>query len=539
MPASSRRAFLQRSLALGIGAPSLVSVLAACTGGEGSRPDNASVPARPAGATRRFTGQIVVATLDNPPDEAKQALARAYQKQQPGVKIVWQTTNTTPSAYASWLSGQLGRSSVGPDIVSGNSAPLFRGFVDLDEYRAQINPYTGRAWEDDYNFALYRELNDVGERTVMGTDGARPFWYYNKDIFGQVGIEPPATWNALVSACAKLRAARKVPISTTFDGVLPEWFASIYFDQYHDSWVEKVRVQPGDWNWDPELDDGFEFDTRNPLLHASYTYSPQRFYRALKDKDKTVRFDTPAVAEVIANLARVFPKYAIADFILAKDRYQPFLLGKTAMLVDGAWSLSALHQDLQGMTPERAVQLGVDDHLVKPFEWDVFDFPAMNGPLVQSKVRSPEGTAGTYLCAVDKGPARTEMVMDFLMFWMSKPGFAAFVQGQADAGQLTPRGPSMVRGVQYPTDIQNLLAKLDPKGVVGPAYGSFWVNGAGGSTTQGFRSLFISAIQGRIDSLEYATQLQKHVQRNLDDLLKAAGLTEADIANPARRPSLI
>ena len=97
----------------------------------------------------------------------------------------------------------------------------------------------------------------------------------------------------------------------------------------------------------------------------------------------------------------------------------------------------------------------------------------------------------------------------------------------------------MVRGVQYPTDIQNLLAKLDPKGVVGPAYGSFWVNGAGGSTTQGFRSLFISAIQGRIDSLEYATQLQKHVQRNLDDLLKAAGLTEADIANPARRPSLI
>jgi raffinose/stachyose/melibiose transport system substrate-binding protein len=539
MAGSSRRAFLQRSLALGIGAPSLAAVLAACTGDEGTRAGNAPVPARPAGATRRHTGQIVVATLDDPPQQAKQALARAYRKHQPGVQIVWETRTTTPTAYASWLSSQLGQASVGPDIVSGNSAPLFRGFVDLDEYRAQVNPYTGRPWEDDYNFGLYRELNTVGERTVIGTDGARPFWYYNKDIFGQVGIEPPTTWSALVSACAKLRAARQVPIATTFGEVLPEWFASIYFDQYHDEWVEKVRAQPGDWNWDPELDDGFEFDSSNPLLHASYTFSPQRFYKALKDKDKTVRFDTPAVAEVIANLTRVFPRYALDDFFLATERYTPFLLGKTAMMVDGAWSLSALHQDLQAISPQRGTQLGIDENQVKPFEWDVFAFPEMRSPLVQSEVRQPEGTAGTYLCAVKKGPAHTEMVMDFLMFWMSKPGFAAFVQGQADAGQLMPMGPSMVRGVQYPTDIQNLLAKLDQKGVVGPAYGTFWANGAGGATTQGFRSLFISALQGRIDSLEYATQLQKHVQRNLDDLLKAAGLTEADIANPARRPSLV
>jgi hypothetical protein len=147
--------------------------------------------------------------------------------------------------------------------------------------------------------------------------------------------------------------------------------------------------------------------------------------------------------------------------------------------------------------------------------------------------------SGDYLCAVDKDPSRTEMVMDFLMFWISKPGFSAFVQGQAEARELAPQGPALVTGVEYPKDLQDLVDKVKQKGIVGPAYGSFWVNGAGGKTSDGLQGLFISALQGTIDTLDYATRVQKYVQSNFPQLLRLASLTEADIANPARRPSVI
>ena len=342
MPASSRRAFLQRSLALGIGAPSLVSVLAACTGGEGSRPDNASVPARPAGATRRFTGQIVVATLDNPPDEAKKALARAYQKQQPGVKIVWQTTEHDPIrlrqlAFRPARSVECrSRHRVGkqcaavprlrrPGRVPRADQPLHRtrvgGRLQLRALpRAQRRGRThGHGYRRSASVLVLQQghLRPGRDRT---TDHVERSWSRPAPSSGR-----PARCRSPRRSTASFQSGsrRSTSISTTTAG----W--------------RRSASSPVTGTGTPSSTTGSSSTPENPLLHASYTYSPQRFYRALKDKDKTVRFDTPAVAEVIANLARVFPKYAIADFILAKDRYQPFLLGKTAMLVDGAWSLSA------------------------------------------------------------------------------------------------------------------------------------------------------------------------------------------------------
>ncbi len=535
MSGSSRRAFLARSLALGVAAPSLASLVAACSGDEGGGPGDKSTQPRPADPTRRFTGKVVVATLQNPPVEARRALSEAYRKHQPGVEIVWDTKDHgTTGAYATWLGGQLTGSRIGPDIVSGNFAPAFRSYVNLDEYRAQINPYTGRPWDQDYAFSLYRDLNARGERTVVGTEGVHLLWYYNKDVFAQVGIEPPKTWNEVIAVSRKLKAARQIPLVANFDYIVPQWFSSIYFDQFHSGWSNSVRAQPGDWNWDPELDDSFEFDAENPRLHASYTFSQQRFFRGLKEK--TLRYDTPAMVEIITNFTKVFPQFSTTDFFARTDQYTPFLQGKAAMMVDGAWSLPLLRQDLEGIPLKRLQKLGIAEASVKPFEWDVFEFPPMRGPLVQADVRVPEGTTGNYLCAIDKNADRTEMVMDFFMFWISKAGYSAYSQGLADAKSLPPRGPAMVKGIQYPKEVQDLFDKVEQKGVLGPAYGDFWVNGVGGPTGKGLKDLFVSALQRKLDPQEYATKLQKYVTLNYPQMLRTVGLSDADIETPARRP---
>ncbi|WP_020577606.1 ABC transporter substrate-binding protein [Actinopolymorpha alba] len=534
----SRRTFLTRSLALGITAPSLAAALAACSGDDGENLDDKPTVPRVNDGTRRYRGRIVVATLENPPRQAQQELAAAYRRHQPDVEIVWETKDYPDTkAYASWLGTQLGDNRIGPDIVSGNYGPIFRRYVNFDEYRAQTNPYTGQAWEKDYAFGLFRDLDPRGDRTLIGTDAVRLYWYYNKDVFAKVGVDPPADWSALVDVSRKLKAAGHIPISTNFDYVIPGWFASIYFDQYHTSWVNSVRARPGDWNWSPETDGDFTYDPNNPRLHATYTFSPQRFYAGLKDR--ALRFDTPRVADIIGNFSRVFPEFSTSDFFVRSDQYTPFLQQRAAILVDGSWTLTRLPKDLQGISADRLRRLDIEQGTVRAFEWDVMEFPPMSGSRVQAGVRSPESTGGEYLSVVDKGVGRTEMVMDFVMFWISRAGYSAFVRGQGEAKELTPQGPSMISGIDYPKDIQDRISRVEPKGITGPAYGGFWVNGAGGRSTDALRNLFITVLQRKIKPDDYAVQLQQYVEKNFASILSEAGLSPADIATPERQPGSV
>jgi ABC-type glycerol-3-phosphate transport system substrate-binding protein len=480
----------------------------------------------------------VIATRYNPSERARQALAAAYRRHQPDVELVWMTDDyPDATSYARWLEQQLAANNVGLDIVSGNYAPSFRRYVNLDEYRLQVNPYTGREWEKDYDFARYPEVDARGERTSIGAEATHLLFYYNKDIFADVGVEPPSDFTQLLDVCAKLHAARRKPLALSFDPVVTSWMSSVYFDQYHDAWVDTVRAQPGDWCWDPELDGKFEYDSKDPRLHTRYTFNPQRFYQGLADR--TLRFDTPAMLDLVTNLTKLVPRYATADFFTSSSSYLAFLRGQAAMLVDGAWTMYQLAQDLAGPTPGRLQQLGLQEETVKPFEWDVFEFPPMRGPLVQSELRPFEGTTGNHLSVVDKGPDHTEMVMDFLMFWVSDEGYTAFLQGEAKANALTPQGPLLVSGVSYDRQVEDLFAKVRLRGSIPPAYGTFWVLGAGGRSTVDLRNHFVSVLQGKFDPQDYATRLQRYVESHLDEMMETAGLSADDVANPARRPAML
>src|SRR5204863_9502332 len=36
---------------------------------------------------------------------------------------------------------------------------------------------------------------------------------YNKKVFDEVGVQPPATWSELLDVCAKIKSAGKIPIA--------------------------------------------------------------------------------------------------------------------------------------------------------------------------------------------------------------------------------------------------------------------------------------------------------------------------------------
>lgn len=521
--------------AAGAAASLATAGLAGCTddvpGGPGDTPTEL-----PRTGRRRYKGEIVVATLKNPSPAAQRALTRAYQAQQPDVDVRWQTQDWPDKGlYATWLSAQLAAAPTRPDIISGAYEPGFTNYVNLEEYRWRTNPYTGNVWDKDFLFTRVRDFEQTGERTRIGTETQHLSWYYNQKIFDDLKLKPPVNWDELVTACETISATGITPLSVSVGDALVPWFAPTYFDQYHNSWADIVRAREGDWDWDPS---GPEFvdDDEELSLHMRYTFSPQRFYQALRAR--RLRFDTPAVTEIMSNLGRVFPRYADAAVLLGGDHYTPFLQGKAAMMVEASWALVQLERDLDQLSAERANELGIDASTVQRFEWGVFDFPPMVSSLAGSEVvRVAEQAVGYEIGVVAKGEEQTAMTMDFLMFWLSKPGYTAFLEAEETSPTWLPEGFPLVVDVSYPDDVAKLQEKVVQKPSPLGAYSDFWVSGAGGKSTQDLRALFGEAVQGRVAPVEYAKQLQAYVQAHFAEMLAQAGLTATDLANPARRPS--
>jgi hypothetical protein len=165
---------------------------------------------------RQFTGQVVISIIQNPPDLAKQALADAYREQQPGVEVIWETRNTTPGDYVTYLGTQLAADEIRPDLVSSGYVGDYRGYVNFDRYRKTINPYTGNPWDEDLDFDFYRSINSLGERIQLASRGGVLGWFYNKDLFAKAEVEPPTTWSGLVEVCATLKEAGITPISVNY-----------------------------------------------------------------------------------------------------------------------------------------------------------------------------------------------------------------------------------------------------------------------------------------------------------------------------------
>ena len=529
----TRRSFASKTLA-GIGMLALPGVLAACGGGQGGFGSSSS--RAPSAATKSYSGKIVIGINSDPPDPVKQAIVTAYRQRQPKVDVVWDTRDFGgPANYVSWLGTQLAAGNIQLDVVAGNYVPTFKGYINLDEFRGSTNPYTGHAWGQDLNWDFYRGVNALSQRIMLATQAVHINWFYNKDLFDKAGVQPPKNWDEFEAVCGKLKSAGITPIASNFDYMVPQWFAEVYFDQYHVDWVNEVRAQPGDWDYAKALDGSFKFNRDEPNIHSLYTYNHQRFFKGIKDGK--LRFDTRQVAEIIRNMARIFPKYATADFFVLEDPYTPFLQQQVAIMSNGSWTLPELTADLQSLSPARLAKLKIPAGSVKSFNWGTFENPPMQGSLVRSRVRSVESASGEYISVVNKNAQQNDLVMDFVMFWLSKVGYKTYLDAYVKSGQFAPAGPMEVKGVQYPAQEQQLFSQLKFLGNAEASYNGFWTGGAGDTQLKDLHNLFKSALEGNLSPDQYGTQLQRYVTDNLEQSLKLSSLTDTDIRNPARRPT--
>ena len=169
---------------------------------------------------------------------ANQDLVDGFAAEYPNVnvKLDFTAIDTYPTKLQALASsGDL------PDVFAAQNASLVElqgagQLLDLTDALATA-PYDGDAatWGESFNASLLKGANATLDTTNGETWGV-PFnaisvaSIYNKDIFDEVGIKVPTTFDELLSNCTALTDAGYIPMSLT-GAVWGTWWASLAWDQ--------------------------------------------------------------------------------------------------------------------------------------------------------------------------------------------------------------------------------------------------------------------------------------------------------------------
>lgn len=474
---------------------------------------------------------------------AWEAVADSYMAMHPEVKV---NVDLKPAeGYADWLKNQLTKDSPSADLVNINKANELKSTksINLEEYVYDESPYTSKPWKDQFAYQMQQVESDHFGNICL--ESVQVMFFYNKQIFEEVGLEEPQTWDELVAACEKLDGAGYQPLAVAGDynsfwaGQMG-WLSQIYYDQAYRSSIEVFKAHPGDYNYDPDIDGTFAYDPTDPWNDdkGNVSYNKVRAAKALQTRD--IPADSPGMRAVWENMREVFPKYAGGDaFFGTKDALPLFYQGKAAILVDGGWRIANFKRDMEKLTAGEAVKAADGTELggVKPFDLGNFTPPSMEGPEFEAPARSIEVAVG-FVGAVKKEQQQNELLIDFLMYFSSPEGFSEYMTGLLE-DDGTPNGPALVYGVELPEEYAALYDDMDFVGNCQKGFANFLARGVGFGVKESIRSWYGYTQKYLTDEISIDDWGQAH-QANIDkytpDLLLALKLTPEDLKNPQNQP---
>lgn len=475
------------------------------------------------------------------------AVAAAYMDKHPDVKVVVDLKPT--EGYSEWAINVFNNNeTTSVDIVNINlAAEAASGkAINYADYMDNDSPYSDGIWKDQFEYDMQTVDAGTGSFSALSLQSVKVLWLYNQDIFDEVKVTPPTTWAELIDVCEKLQEAGYQPIAmpgdfdSFYSGTMG-WLAQCYADQTTRSSVDIWRSQPGDYTYDPSIDDYYTYDPSDPFNDdtTKVTRNPVRFFAAVHNGE--YRADTPGMKTVWNSFAEVFPKYAGGDVMFGTNKNGAktlFYQSKAAMYVDGGWGVVQFAQDMAKLASGQQVTIKdevVDD--VVGFTLGTFDMPSMEGEGIEAKARTIEVSNG-FLGAVSKTVEHDDLVMDFMMYYSSAEGMSAYMNA-AIADGLAPSGPSLVYGVNYPEDIQNAFGKLTMVGNCQKSYGNSLARGFCEiqESMRDFYDYSYDFLRGTITVDQFAEKHQANMEQYFKQGMENSKITFEDLENPANEPT--
>lgn len=499
-------------------------------------------------ATGTDENTITICTTNDPGKEAAwTALANAYMEKHPDIKVV--VDLKASENYDQWVQTAFTSEEPTADIVNINLAGDAKKGESINymEYIDNDSPYSDGTWGEQFDVSKQTINMADNSFDALSLDTVQVIWLYNADIFKEVGVEAPTTWDELIDVCGKIQEAGYQPIAidgdyNSFYAQTMGWLAQIYEDQTNRSDVEITRAQEGDFCYDPDIDGEWSYDPSDPYNDDAdhVTQNPVRAFAAVKDGIR--RGDTDGMKAVWTNFAKVFPEYAGGDSFFGTNfngAKTLFYQGKAAMMVNLASGVVEYNNDMKALDSGEEVEDSEGNAIenVQKFTLGTFNMPSMEGDVFEAKVRTIEVSNGFVGC-ISKDQTHDDKVVDFLMYYSSSEGQSVYIDAGLEDG-MVPAGMSLVYDVSYPDEIQNAFDSLELIGNVQKDFNNQLARGIGESADN-FRNFYeysYDLLTGEIDADTWAEKHQENIMSHLTDAMAEKGVGESDLANPQNEPT--
>jgi len=534
-------------------------VVSACSGGNNASPPPSSAnassdpspspsePSPSASEASELSGNFKI-SISNGSASVWGAVADAYMKKNPGVKVV--VDNKPAEGYKEWLTSQFAAGTPDVDLAVINEVEALQRdqkFVDYLPWLEKTNPYTGKPWKDSLDLGTMGvNLDAMGENDHLWTlnfESVQIVWVYNKEIFAKAGVtEAPKTFNELLAAFEKIKAAGFIPLSlagnaTSMWSGEAGWLVRVYADQYMRDSVNVVRSQPDDYNYVVGLDDIWQYDPTDPYndSNSRVTKNDIRVMKAIHEKTGPFKIEgNPQWKAFMENLKKLFAYTEPGFFgVNAEQAYSLFLTGKAASMMSTPGAYWQLPKD---MADEK--KTGVAGG-AKPFEFGFFNMPSMEGPEVLAPARTIQIPIGFY-GLVSKDAKQTEIGIDFMMYLTSPEGYKVYVTAIQNSKDASLAGAPALRDIELPEEMAKAFANFEPIGNTEgfPSANNSLARGLWDHqpSVQEWVGLIQQYFGDQLTIDQFLTQYQASVDKHFPGAMKEKKFEMSDLDTPERKP---
>jgi ABC-type glycerol-3-phosphate transport system substrate-binding protein len=472
--------------------------------------------------------------------------------------------------YQEWIRAQFAAGEPAASLVNANVvADLVNAdkFLDLAPYMDRISPYTGMPWREDIDAGALANMTDPieGEINMLNLETVQVLWFYNKQIFEEVGItDVPSqpTWDQFIGWCQTLKDAGYIPLaiegdSASFWQMRIGWLMRMYADQFTRHEAELVRCQPGDWCFREGIDDVWSYDPTDPHNddNTEITFNSVRQMKAFYEGQQ--RVDGPEWRAKYENLSQLLGPMTEPGWIGVSDALPLFLTQQAGIWLDGAWFFTSFEKQIKQLAEGTYGMAGLEEGAPTPtpvpgaeraevFELGTFNNPSMEGQYVDAPARTIEVNIG-FWGVPKKEQAQNELEVDFLMFVTSPSGYGLYLRNRLDPNNLQGgiSGPPAVKNVQLPELYAQRFANVDLIGNTEKATaGTYRSRGLNDyqPMVREWVDLAQQYFDGQIMVDEFLTGYQTAMEANFETMLTehlnwADGLAALD--NPEKQPEKI
>ncbi|MBB6669117.1 ABC transporter substrate-binding protein [Cohnella nanjingensis] len=358
---------MKKTVSLGVGAALLTLSLAACGSGNGNdeaqNTPSASGSASASPSASADNGKPVTITFMHFKSDFTDGVAKIveqFESENPNIKVDVQPVKYDD--YYTLLKTKLAGGDV-VDVFTLNAGAQTKLFSD----GGYLEELTGKPFLADFDESVLKAQSTDGKNFILPLNANPIAVFYNKKMFGDLGIQIPRTYDAMIAAAQKIKEAGKTPFAL---GWKDPWTLSMWLTRDMPSNSALVFNQP---DFFEKLETGSAKFADNPATKVMLEHAQQLFDLGNKDQ-------------------------LGVDYNGAVDL---FAKGDVGMMYMGTWPLA----DIQKKNPELYDNMGY------------FPYPFSNDESLNKLEFNPDASL-----AISSKSSHKEAAEKFLTFLASKEG---------------------------------------------------------------------------------------------------------------------